>query len=140
MQIEQIQLTVERIWVKGEEGLVVIKPVEGDYVRYHVPGLESQLEIWDYRSVDRAALETANTSAGLFAYSSKFESSALVSIRRNGSGVTLELKEPTGAAIQAYDMLWITARAKGSPPLWPATWKIQSQSHGDRYSFVAILE
>ena len=136
----QLRVTVERIWLQGEEALVPIQPLAEDCIQYRVPGLDSSLEIRDYRTVGRMALKAASTRAGCQAFPSNFDSPALVTIQSHGRHTVVELKEPTYERERAYDVLWIAAQVNESPPVWPMAWHIQSQSQGDRQSFIAILE
>ncbi len=140
MTDEQVQVTVERIWLEGEEALLPIQPNAEDSVRYRVPGLDSSLEIKDYRAAGRVALKAASTREGYRDFPSNFDSPALITIQSDGCDTIIELREPTDAHLKTCDVLWIAARVDESLPVWPMAWHIQSEPQGDRQSFVAILE
>ena len=136
---ERIQAMVERIWLEGEEALIFIQ-LNADSVRYRVPGLDGRLEIQDYRTVGRMALETASTPEGCRNFHSHFDSPALVTVQSNGCDTIVKLREPTGVHVKTCDVLWIAAQVDTSLPVWPMAWHIQSELQEGKQSFVAILE
>ena len=135
-----IQIIVDRIWLQGEEALKPVLPLNDDHVCYQVPGMETQLEIQDYRQAGRAALEIARTREGAERFHDNFDTPALVSVKQQNGQTILELWNASDTDTPEYDLLWIAALVEEELPAWPTIWKLLSREYGNRRSFVAIME
>lgn len=140
MNGKQLEINVERIWLEGEEALIPLRPISKALVRYEVPGLGNKLEIQDYRTVGKAALEAARTEEGAVNFHNNFDSPALVKIYRDDQKTILELRSSLDDDVETYDVLWVAAQAEETLPVWPMAWHFTVPLQEGQQSFVAILE